>query len=68
MKKMKSYRLDEKTVKLIDEISITLSLESNSEVIRRSIALLKIVADATSEGDDLILRKQGGREKQLIII
>lgn len=65
-KKLKSYRFDEHTLELIEELKESLHLENNSHVIRRAITLLKLASDTTGNGGQLILRKNNA-DRELIL-
>ena len=55
-KKLKSYRLDAKTISLISELKSSLDLDSNSAVVRKALTLLKIASTAQSNGGSFIIR------------
>lgn len=63
---LKSYRFDENTINLIDELKESLHLENNSAVLRRALTLLKLAADTKEVGGSLILR-DGECDKELIL-
>ena len=65
-KKLKSYRFDENTINLIDELKKSLHLENNSAVIRRAITLLKLANDAKASGGTMVIRDEDG-DKELIL-
>lgn len=57
--KNKTFEFDEMSMKVIEEIKLKLNLEDNSDVLSRSITLLKIAADASENGLTTVI---GGRE------
>lgn len=67
-KKLKSYRLDDKTIGVIENIRETIHAESNSEVLRRAITLMHIAATAAEHEEKLILRDKEGGEKEILIL
>ncbi len=66
MKKLKSYRFDDKTIGLIEELKGSLSLETNSSVLRRAIVLLKLADDTNKNGGIIICRDENG-DRELIL-
>lgn len=66
-KKLKSYRFDEKTINLIDELRESMGLENNSDVLRRSLALLKIANNAQIQDEKLIVKSKSG-DREIILI
>ena len=66
MKQLRSYRFDEHSLALIEELKEGLKLENNSAVLRKAIALLKIATETTQEGGSIILRTPTG-EKEIVL-
>jgi|GEM_PF-5615800 len=65
-KTLKSYRFDEKTVELIEELRESLHLSNNSDVLRRSLTLLKLAVDNQAAGGSIALKTQNS-EKEIVI-
>jgi hypothetical protein len=65
-KQLKSYRFDENTIKLVEELRASLNLENNSAVLRKALTLLKVVNTAVENGGSLVLRGKDS-EKEIII-
>lgn len=49
-KTLKSYRFDQNTLDLIDDLRESLHLSNNSDVIRRALTLLKLAIDNQEKG------------------
>jgi len=67
MKKvLKSYRFDENTIVLIEELKASLRLENNSAVLRRAITLLNVAATTVDSGGKVIIRDDDGEREVLL--
>lgn len=66
MKTLKSYRFDEPTINLIDDLKTRLRLENNSAVLRRSLTLLKVASDAADNGGSVIIRDSNG-DREIVL-
>lgn len=66
MKTLKSYRFDDQTVQLIEELKSDLRLENNSAVLRRAVTLLKIACETKANGGKLIFKDVDG-ERELVL-
>ena len=69
---LSTFRFDEQLTKTIDELKNASSASSKAEIVRRAIALLKIVQDATANGEKLVLRREDKegqtiKEREIII-
>lgn len=56
---LSTFRFDEKLTQTLEELKESTSATSKSEIVRRAIALLKTVQDASEAGDKIILRREG---------
>ncbi len=65
-KTMKSYRFDEHTLDLIDALRVQLNLSNNSEVLRRSITLLKLAVDNQAKGGAVVI-KNADSEREILL-
>lgn len=65
-KTMKSYRFDEHTLDLIDALRVQLNLSNNSEVLRRSISLLKLAVDNQAKGGAVVI-KNADSEREILL-
>lgn len=65
-KTLKSYRFDEHTLQLIEELRVALHLSNNSDVLRRSLTLLKLAVDAQKNGGAISI-KVGDVEREVIL-
>jgi hypothetical protein len=72
MSSLSTFRFDEQLTKTIEELKNASSASSKAEIVRRAITLLKIVQDATSSGEKLVLRREDKegktvKEREIII-
>lgn len=72
MSTLSTFRFDEQLTKTIDELKSASSASSKAEIVRRAITLLKIVQDATTNGEKLVLRRESSdgqtlKEREIII-
>lgn len=65
-KTLKSYRFDENTVALIDELREALHLSNNSDVLRRSLTLLKLAIDNQQKGGAIVLKNES-TEREIVL-
>lgn len=65
-KTLKSYRFDENTVALIDELRESLHLSNNSDVLRRSLTLLKLAIDNQQKGGAIVLKNEA-TEREIVL-
>lgn len=63
---MKSYRFDDHTLDLIDTLRVQLNLSNNSEVLRRSITLLKLAVDNQAKGGAVVI-KNADSEREILL-
>lgn len=70
MSSLSTFRFDEQLTKTIEDLKSSSSASSKAEVVRRAIALLKVVQDATQNGEKLILQREDNgetKEREIII-
>lgn len=72
MSTLSTFRFDEQLTKTLDELKGTSSASSKAEIVRRAITLLKVVQDASNNGEKLVLRKESEdgtvlKEREIII-
>lgn len=65
-KTLKSYRFDQNTLDLIDDLRESLHLSNNSDVIRRALTLLKLAIDNQEKGGAIALAIDG-QTKEIIL-
>lgn len=58
-------RFDSKLTKTVD--SLRKGVVSRAEIIRRSIALLKIAVEANKNGDKVVLVAKDGTEREIVL-
>ncbi|ODN41106.1 ribbon-helix-helix protein, CopG family [Piscirickettsia litoralis] len=63
-----SVRMQESTLGHLEELKDTLEVNSQAEVIRRSVALMKLLADRIKDdGMHIVLEDDKGNKKELLI-
>jgi Arc/MetJ-type ribon-helix-helix transcriptional regulator len=72
MSSLSTFRFDEQLTQTIDDLKNSSTASSKAEVVRRAITLLKLVQDAHSNGEKLVLRKEDNegvalKEREIII-
>ena len=72
MSTLSTFRFDEQLTNTIEELKASTSASSKAEIVRRAIALLKVVQDAQDNGEKLVLRRENEngepiREREIII-
>ena len=66
LKTTKTYRFDESTLAIIDELKASLNISNNSEVLRRAITLLKLASDNQLSGGSICLKNSNSMREILI--
>lgn len=61
-----SFKFDEKTVAMLDELQNESNASSKTEVIRRALYLFKFCLNANKNGDHLILKDKGGEQREIV--
>ena len=72
MSTLSTFRFDEQLTKTIEELKSATSATSKAEIVRRAITLLKVVEDAKTRGEKIVLRTEGAsgetiKEREIII-
>lgn len=72
MSTLSTFKFDEQLTKTLDDLKDASRASSKSEVVRRAITLLKLVQDATANGEKLVLRREDEngtviKEREIII-
>lgn len=60
-------RVDEKTLKNIDNIKDALDLHSSAEAVRRSLSICNKLISCLKKGDKIMLVSKNGSKRELII-
>ena len=63
MSTLSTFKFDEQLTKTLDELKSASSASSKAEIVRRAITLLKVVQDATTNGEKLVLRNEDAEGK-----
>ena len=69
---LSTFRFDEQLTKTLEELKNSTSATSKAEIVRRAITLLKLVQDATANGEKLVLKSEDAngatiKEREIII-
>lgn len=72
MSTLSTFKFDEQLTNTIEELKNSTTATSKAEVVRRAIALLKVVQDAKNSGERLVLRREGApgdtvREREIVL-
>jgi predicted transcriptional regulator len=65
-----TFKFDEKLTATLDDLKSSTGASSKAEIVRRAIALFKVVQEATEEGSEVVIRSRGedaGREKLIVM-
>lgn len=65
-KRLKTYRFDENTLSMIDELRESLHASNNSDVLRRALTLLKLAVDNQKSGGAITL-KLNESEREILL-
>lgn len=65
-KVLKTYRFDENTLSLIDDLRDDLHFANNSDVIRRALTLLKLAVDNQKKGGAIVLKTESS-EREIVL-
>lgn len=66
MKKLRSYRMSENTIALIEELREDLHMANNSDVLRRALVLLKLYSDNRKRGNSAFF-KEGDKQIEVVV-
>lgn len=61
-----TFNVDEKMVKVLEDLRIHYHASSRAEVLRKAVALLKIASESEAEGGSIIVRKDDVDQKIVI--
>lgn len=67
MSTLTTFKFDPKLTATIEELKEATSATSKAEIIRRAIALLKVVQDAKDRGEDLVLVAEDNTQTRVIL-
>lgn len=67
-----TFKFDAAITETLEQIKDMTSASSKAEVVRRAIALLKIVEDASNKGEKIVLRQENAngtviREREIVM-
>ena len=63
-----TFKFDQRLTDTIEELKQSSHATSKSEIVRRAIALLKLVQDAKENGERLVLvADEDGREREIVL-
>lgn len=60
MSSLTTFKFDPKLAQTIEELKNSSSATSKAEIVRRAIALLKVVQEASERGEEVVLVKNDG--------
>lgn len=64
-----TFKFDEKLTQTLDELKSATGASSKAEIVRRAIALLKVVQDATKDGGEVVVRPpKGSDDRERVIV
>jgi len=61
MSTLTTFKFDPKLVQTIEDLKNSSSATSKAEIVRRAIALLKVVQEASERGEEVVLVKTDGQ-------
>jgi len=66
------FKFDDAITETLEQIKEMTSASSKADVVRRAIALLKVVEDASSKGEKIVLRQESAdgtviREREIVM-
>ena len=67
MSTLTTFNFDSKLTATIEELKDSTSATSKAEIIRRAIALLKVVQDAKDRGEELVLVGEDNSQTRIIL-
>lgn len=64
-----TFKFDEKLTATLEELKAATGASSKAEIVRRAIALLKVVQDAKDDGGELVIRtRDDGISHEKVIV
>ncbi len=65
--RQRSYQASAETQGVLDELRVAFGLSTDSAVIRRALALARVIVRAAQGADSIQIRKNDGRELEIIL-
>jgi hypothetical protein len=65
--RQRSYQASAETVGILRELRAAFGLSTDSAVIRRALALARVIARAAQGADSILIRRNDGREQEIIL-
>ncbi len=65
---LSTFKFDQRLTETIEELKNSTDATSKSEIVRRAIALLKVVQDAKDKGERIVLVTQDGSKEREIVL
>lgn len=62
-----TFKFDEKLTATLEELKDGTNATSKAEVVRRAIALMKVVQDAQKRGAEVVIRDDHGKDKVIVL-
>ncbi|UID79493.1 ribbon-helix-helix protein, CopG family [Stenotrophomonas indicatrix] len=62
-----TFKFDEKLTATLEELKDGTNAASKAEVVRRAIALMKVVQDAQKRGAEVVIRDEDGKDKVIVL-
>jgi hypothetical protein len=63
----RSYQASAETLGILQELRIAFGLPTDSAVIRRALALARVIARVAQGANSILIRKNDGREQEIIL-
>lgn len=66
-----TFKFDEKLTATLEELKAATGASTKAEIVRRAIALLKVVQDAKDSGGEVVIRTDdgtNGKKERLIVM
>jgi hypothetical protein len=60
-------RVDDKTIKNLDDVQKVMGLHSRSESVRRAISITKTLLSALKKGDQIVLISKNGDKREFMV-
>ncbi|AWH54445.1 hypothetical protein C1924_15285 [Stenotrophomonas sp. ESTM1D_MKCIP4_1] len=65
---LSTFKFDQRLTETIEELKQSTDATSKSEIVRRAIALLKVVQDAKAKGERIVLvTEDGSKEREIVL-
>lgn len=68
MSSLTTFKFDPKLVQTIEDLKKNSGAASKAEIVRRAIALLKVVQEASDRGEEIVLVKDGSSTQTKIVL